>query len=101
MNRSAVLLFCVMLLLPVAFTGCFPTDPNQLERIPEERALEIAEEDAAKVYGDLSIFEVTIDTVSTRWKIDYHSLDTAKVKEGPHYLVARRGGKIIMKYYPQ
>ena len=90
-----------MLVCLASLFGCFPTDPHQLERISAEQALEIAQIDAKEVYGDLIVFEATIDTVDTQWKIDFHSLDTAQVKEGPHYLVARRGGKIVMKYYPQ
>ena len=101
MNNVRLLPFLIMILFSLGLTACFPKDPNQLERISEARALEIAAEDAASVYPDLSLFEVTIDTVGTRWKIDYLSTDTAQAKEGPHYLVARRGGKIIMKHYPR
>ena len=95
------MLFFLSFVILLGLTACFPTDPNQLERISEDRALEIAKEDAATVYEDLTIFEIAVDTMQNRWKIDFISQDTAKVKEGPHYQIAKRGGKIVMKHYPR
>lgn len=98
-DRKLLSFLCIAFLL--GLSACFPTDPNQLERIPLDRAIEIAKEDAVTVYPDLSIFEIVTDTVPNRWQIDFVSQDTSQVKEGPHYLIANRGGKIIMKHYPQ
>ena len=98
--RRSLILISLFTLLLTGMTACFPEDPNQLERIPKEKALAIVAHDADSVYGDLSGYDILVDTSATKWKIDYVAKDST-LREGPRYQVARRGGKIIMKYYPQ
>ena len=89
------LLFVGLLLL----SGCFPEDPNQLEKIDREEAIEIAKHDADSAYGDISMYDIVIDTVGDRWKIDFVTNDSSKAIKGPHYLIAKLGGRFVMKHY--
>ncbi|MEQ9667842.1 hypothetical protein [Coleofasciculus sp. G2-EDA-02] len=70
-------------------------------QITKERVLEIAREDAARVYQDLSIYEVTIEADGENWRVDYNLKDPAVVGGGPHYIISGQDGTILQRRYEQ
>lgn len=74
---------------------------EQKQEISKEQALKIAEEDAAKAYRDLGVYEVSATLVDDNWKVDYRLKDPNSVGGGPHYLISRTAGKIVSRRYEQ
>jgi hypothetical protein len=70
--------------------------------IPEEKAIEIARNDAETAYEDLSQFTVTTTFDGTNWHVKY-VLDRDEVVDGggPEYVISGESGEILEKKYWQ
>jgi hypothetical protein len=69
--------------------------------IPGDRALVIAQADAAKVYRDLSGYRIQLALESDGWHIDYELKDSRFKGGGPHYVIDVASGAILSKRYEQ
>jgi hypothetical protein len=66
-----------------------------------DRALTIAQADAARVYRDLSLYRIEIALEVDGWHVDYQ-LKNPKLKGGgPHYIIDAHSGAIVSKRYEQ
>lgn len=74
---------------------------NIQSMISEEEARTIAQEDAQKVYRDVSIYEVEAILEGENWKIDYELIDKEVNGGGPHYIISGLNGEILEKRYEQ
>jgi hypothetical protein len=71
------------------------------EPISEEQAREIAAEDAAMAYRDLSIYRVSARLDGDHWYVDYELQDETLLGGGPHYVIAADSGEIVSRRYEQ
>jgi hypothetical protein len=69
--------------------------------IPRERALVIAQADAARVYRDLSGYRIEVALERDGWHVDYEVTDPRLKGGGPHYLIDAQSGAIVSKRYEQ
>lgn len=69
--------------------------------ITREKALQIAREDAEKVYRDLSGYQVDIKLEHDGWRIDFELKDPDLDGGGPHYVIDPLNGRIVSKRYEQ
>jgi len=63
--------------------------------ISKEEAIGIAHENAAKIYRDLSIYEVRATLKDSKWYVDYILKDPGMVGGGPHIVISAETGEII------
>lgn len=70
-------------------------------KIDKGKALEIANEDASKVYRDLSRYEISIDEVKGDWQVKYLLKDRSMLGGGPYYIISSQTGEILLKKYYQ
>jgi hypothetical protein len=66
-----------------------------------DQALAIAQADAQRVYGDLSIYAIRIVLEEDGWHIDYDLKDRRLKGGGPHYVIDAATGDILAKRYEQ
>jgi hypothetical protein len=69
--------------------------------IDEQRARNIAAEDAKTAYRDLSEYEVTAHLKGDSWYVDYLLRDKSLVGGGPHYVISATSGEILQRRYEQ
>jgi hypothetical protein len=69
--------------------------------ISEKEALAIAEENARRIYRDLSIYRVDAKLVEGDWHVDYELPDSTMVGGGPHYVISAETGEIKSFRYEQ
>lgn len=66
-----------------------------------DRALAIAQADAARAYGDLSGYRIQLALEPDGWHVDYELKDARHKGGGPHYLIDAHTGAILAKRYEQ
>ena len=66
-----------------------------------DQALRIAQEDAERVYRDLSPYRIEIAREVDGWHIDYMLRNTRLRGGGPHYVIDPQNGAILSKRYGQ
>lgn len=66
-----------------------------------ERALGIAQVDAAQAYRDLSLYRIRLELLSDGWHVDYELKDPQFKGGGPHYIIDRYNGDIVSRRYEQ
>lgn len=64
----------------------------------KEQIIEIAQQDAATKYRDLTIYDVTATQVGTEWHVVY-SLKDDSDGGGPEYKIDQQGKIVSKKYY--
>ena len=69
--------------------------------ISEARAREIAAEEAAQAYRDLSVYTVSARLEDGRWHVDYDLTDETLLGGGPHFVIDGETGKIVSRRYEQ
>jgi hypothetical protein len=69
--------------------------------LPGDRVLAIAQQDAAKAYGDLSAFRIQMALEADGWHVDYDLKDPRLKGGGPHYIIDPQSGAILAKRYEQ
>ncbi len=69
--------------------------------IAGDRALGIAQADAAPAYRDLSPFRIQLVLEDGGWHVDYELKDPRLKGGGPHYLIDAHTGAILSKRYEQ
>ena len=69
--------------------------------IDQDKALKIARKNAALVYRDLSVYEVTAKLKDDKWYIDYEFKDKNIDGGGPHYVISAITGEILSFRYEQ
>jgi hypothetical protein len=69
--------------------------------ITEKDALAIADENARRIYRDLSIYHVDAKLVDGDWHVDYELSDPQMVGGGPHYVISGESGEIKTFRYEQ
>jgi len=71
------------------------------EKIGREEALRIANEDAARMYRDLSIYHIQAELRNDKWYVDYEISNPQMVGGGPHYVISARTGEVLSFRYEQ
>ncbi len=66
-----------------------------------ERALSIAQADAAQAYRDLSRYRIQLELAPDGWHIDYELKDPHLKGGGPHYVIDRLTGALVSRRYEQ
>ena len=66
-----------------------------------DRALAIAQADAATAYRDLTVYRIQLVLEADGWHIDYELKDPRLKGGGPHYVIDATAGRIISKRYEQ
>jgi hypothetical protein len=66
-----------------------------------DRALSIAQADAAQAYRDLSLYRIRLELEQDGWHVDYELKDPKFKGGGPHYVIDRFTGTIVSKRYEQ
>ena len=69
--------------------------------IAVDRALAIAQADAARAYRDLSPFRIQLVLELDGWHVDYELKDARLKGGGPHYIIDAHTGAILSKRYEQ
>jgi hypothetical protein len=69
--------------------------------IDKKRALEIAQENAGKIYRDLSVYDVLIKLQDSNWHVDYILKDKHLDGGGPHYVISAETGEIVDMRFEQ
>ena len=66
-----------------------------------ERALGIAQADAAQAYRDLSLYRIRLELEPDGWHVDYELKAPRYKGGGPHYVIDRFTGAIVSRRYEQ
>lgn len=69
--------------------------------IDEAAARAIANEDAKRVYRDLSIYRIHTELKAGNWHVDYELNGEAMAGGGPHYVISGKTGEVIERRYEQ
>ena len=69
--------------------------------IDKDKALRIAQKNAALIYRDLSVYEVKAKLEGDKWYVDYEFKDKNIDGGGPHYVISAKTGEIISFRYEQ
>jgi hypothetical protein len=69
--------------------------------LTSDQVLRIANEDAERMYGDLSDLRVTVHLHHDGWHVEYEPDDPAVQGGGPHYVIDPNDGTIKSKRYYQ
>lgn len=69
--------------------------------IAGDRALAVAQADAAAAYRDLSGYRIQLALEADGWHVDYELKDPRLKGGGPHYVIDARTGAILSKRYEQ
>jgi hypothetical protein len=72
-----------------------------LINIAGDKALSIAQADAARAYRDLSEFRIQLVLEDDGWHVDYELKDPRLKGGGPHYVIDPSTGVIVSKRYEQ
>jgi hypothetical protein len=66
-----------------------------------DQALAIAQADAVRVYGDLSLYSIRLVQEADGWHVDYELKDPRLKGGGPHYVIHAVTGVITARRYDQ
>jgi hypothetical protein len=66
-----------------------------------DRALSIAQADAARAYRDLSVYRIQLVLEDDGWHVDYELKGPRLKGGGPHYVIDAHTGAILSKRYDQ
>lgn len=66
-----------------------------------DQALAIAQADAVRAYGDLSLYRIHLVLEDDGWHVDYVLKDPRRKGGGPHYVIDATTGAIAAKRYEQ
>jgi hypothetical protein len=69
--------------------------------IAGDRALAVAQADAATAYRDLSVYRIQLVLEADGWHIDYELKDPRLKGGGPHCVIEAARGVILSKRYEQ
>jgi len=69
--------------------------------VTSDRALAIAQADAATVYTDLWRFRIEVELEPDGWHIAYRIREKRVAGGGPHYVIDATTGAIVSKKYYQ
>ena len=69
--------------------------------ISGDRALAIAQADAATAYRDLTVYRIQLTLEPDGWHVDYELKDPRLKGGGPHYVIDAITGVIASKRYEQ
>ena len=72
-----------------------------LPAIAGDRALAIAQADAATAYRDLSGYRIQLALEADGWHVDYDLKNPQLKGGGPHYVIDATAGRIVSKRYEQ
>ena len=80
-----------------------PISSKQLSSmpIPCDQSLRIAQADAESAYGELLGYRITVVLQADGWHIDYELTEPLMAGGGPHYVIDRATGAILLKRYEQ
>jgi hypothetical protein len=73
----------------------------QPARLTSDQVLRIANEDAERMYGDLTDLKVSVRLHSDGWHVEYEPDDPRLQGGGPHYVINPYDGSITSKTYFQ
>lgn len=73
----------------------------QAPRLSSVDVLRIANDDAVRVYGDVSDLEISIRLQPDGWHVDYRPVNLEEQGGGPHYVIDPTDGTIKWKKYSQ
>ncbi len=73
----------------------------QSPRLTSAEVLRIANEDAERMYGDISDLEIAIRLQADGWHVDYRPVNPEEQGGGPHYVIDATDGTIKSKKYSQ
>jgi hypothetical protein len=68
---------------------------EKMPMIDEQEARRIAQEQAARVYRDLSVYRVTAQLKADTWYVDYDIADPGMVGGGPHLVISAATGEVL------
>jgi hypothetical protein len=74
---------------------------NGVVSLAGDQVLAIAQADAARVYRDLSVFQIHLVLEDDGWHVDYELKNPRLKGGGPHYIIDARTGAVISKRYEQ
>jgi hypothetical protein len=112
-NKFMLIKICIFALMQIALFSCENSQPgkqinknNEIMKdtsikIDEQRALEIARNDASKIYRDLSIYTVKAKLEADSWYVDYKITNPQMLGGGPHYIISAKTGDILSYRYEQ
>ncbi len=82
--------------------AALPTNQERKQQaFPTWEILQIAHEDAASAYRDLSPFRITLTLKENGWHVDYDLTQPGVAGGGPHYVIDPENGAILWKVYEQ
>lgn len=73
----------------------------QAPRLNSVQVLRIANDDAERMYGDVSDLEISIRLQPDGWHVDYRPANPEEQGGGPHYVIDPVDGTIKSKKYYQ
>jgi hypothetical protein len=73
----------------------------QQPRLGSDQVLRIANEDAVRMYGDISDFRISIRLHPDGWHVEYAPDTPGEQGGGPHYVIDPVTGSIVSKKYYQ
>ncbi len=74
---------------------------NSVVGLAADQVLAIAQADAARVYRDLSVYQIQLVLEDDGWHIDYELKNPRLKGGGPHYIIDAHTGTVISKRYEQ
>jgi hypothetical protein len=70
-------------------------------QLTSDEVLRIANDDAARIYGDLANFKISIRLSLDGWHVNYDLVDADMQGGGPQYVIDAIEGTILSKKYYQ
>ena len=80
-------------------SSLLPSSPTSA--VTSDKVLQVARQDAEKVYRDLSAYRITLALEQDGWHVDYDVKDSCVNGGGPHYVIDPMNGAILKKRYEQ
>jgi hypothetical protein len=77
------------------------TPMSAVPAISGDRALAIAQADAAKAYRDLSGYRILLALEADGWHVDHELKDPRLKGGGPHHVIDAMTGAIVSKRFEQ
>ena len=76
-------------------------ETTEAPSLSAERALGIAQVDAAQAYRNLSLYRIRLELEPDGWHVDYELKDPQLKGGGPHYVIDRFTGALVSRRYEQ
>lgn len=76
-------------------------ETSEAPAVSAERALGIAQADAARAYRDLTPYRIRLELEPDGWHVDYELKDHRLKGGGPHYVIDCLTGTIVSRRYEQ